>query len=179
MKWSYLSITSFWNFLPRISLLVPPYFLRVKLISLQGIAQCVSRYFGSCFLSTSTFSPCCLKHARPTFYPCCLKHARPFSLHTFLYLQHGSHICKKHLNPILYHYPLSPSCHFFYNELFFGNHRSIMALLWTYGLQEKCPRQKVNRKKIQKRKKKKRPFICPFFPRVFNSRRVCTAEQIL
>lgn len=107
MKWSYLSITSFWHFLPRIILLVPPYILRVKLISLQGVAQCLRQCFGSCFLSTSTFSPCWLK--------CVL----PFSIHIFLCLQYSSHTCKKHLKTIFCHYTLSSSYHLFYHELLF------------------------------------------------------------
>lgn len=136
MKWSYLSILSFWNFLPRIILLVPPCILRVKLISLQGIAQCLSWCFVSCFLSTSTFSLCCLK--------CVLT----FCIHTSLCLQYGTHTCKKHLKTIFCHYSLSPSYHLFYCELLFGNCMCVMALLCTYGLKEKCARQEVKKERI-------------------------------
>lgn len=142
MKWSYISITSFWNFLPRIILLVLPYILRVKLISLQGVAQCLSQYFRSSFLPTSKFSPCCLN--------CVL----PFSVHTLLSLQYGSNTCKKHLKPIFCHYPFSPSYHLFTMNFFLVTVGPSQLFCGLIGCKKSVQDRKWTQKKKIKNKKK-------------------------
>lgn len=139
IKWSYLSITLFWNSLPRILLLVPAYPL-ILLLPRKVLPNCCSAdisdpvsYLPQCFL-------CAVLSVFFLF---------PFTLFSLFCM---AHIYARNIqNQYSVIIPSVPNHQLFYCELTFDNCRSVMALPCIYGVSEKCARLRVNKKKEKKK----------------------------